>query len=72
MCTQIFNRRIINPDPWDVVKFTFTNTPRGLEAGEDGKPPVVRSDKVWTLLTRAFEEQEMVCVFAAACVMLLG
>ena len=72
MCTQILSRKIINPEPWDVCKFTFMSTPHFLEAGKDGKPPVMDQRQLMNHVLAAFTLNCKMTVFIAACVMLLG
>ena len=72
MCTQVLNRRIYNPEPWDTCKYTFAQCPKGLEADGEGKAPVMDQRQVLNYLTQFFTEECRVTVFAASCVMLLG
>ena len=72
MCTQIWSRKIINPEPWDVCKFTFITCPHFVQADKDGKPPVMDQRQVMNHVLTAFTLNCKVTVFVAACVMLLG
>ena len=55
-----------------MCKFTFMSCPHFVEAGKDGKPPVMDQRQVMNHVLTAFTLNCKVTVFVAACVMLLG